>query len=65
MRPKERASKLRIHYSIILNLQPKDKLVVNSCLRAVNLVLSSVYYENVSDDFYKYWQEVKIELEKI
>jgi len=65
MTPKERATKLRLHYSIILNLSQKDKLVVNSCLRAVNLVINSVELENVSDNFYKYWEEVKTEIEKL
>ena len=65
MKAKERASKLKIHYSIILNLSPTDKLVINSSLRAINLLLSSVQCENVSDNFYKYWQEVKQEIEKL
>jgi hypothetical protein len=63
MKPKERASKLKIHYSIILNLPPTNKLVINSSLKAINLLLISVEYENVSDNFYNYWNEVKQEIE--
>ena len=65
MTPKEKALKLRFHYSIILNLLTTDLLVLNSCLKAINEILNSVQNENVSDNFYKYWEQVKIEIEKL
>lgn len=66
MTPKEKAKELVIKYSRILPMNQTTLLDCKNCaLVAVNTILSTCIDEEEQYRAYKYWQEVKQEIEKI
>jgi hypothetical protein len=66
MTPQEKAKKLfEYHYFFLRNDQERRYLSIQCALITVNEVIEAFWYTHKNESEYRYWQEVKQEIQKI